>query len=88
MLELRDHARIQQARYIEERVLKRAQTNDGGDIVLLDEHADLGFIFRDVLEEIRSRCLEVLLDSGRGGFKDVPILIDDHGAGKISRGCA
>jgi hypothetical protein len=63
--------RIEQARDIKERILEGAQTNNRRHIILFDEHADLGFIFRDVLEKIRSWRLEFLCYAGCSSLQNV-----------------
>ena len=46
--ELRDHARIEQPRHIEEGVVERAQPDHGGDVIRFGEHRDLRLGFVDV----------------------------------------
>ena len=51
--QLRDHAWIEHARDVEERVGEGAQPDHGGDVVGLDEDSDLRLVFVDAAEELR-----------------------------------
>ena len=86
LLQLADHPRVEQPGNVKERVVKRAETDDGGDVVRFGEHRDLRFVFVDVGEEILRRRRELLPDAGLCRLQDIAILVDQHGARQIACG--
>ena len=81
LLQLADHARIEQARDVKEGVVEGAQVDDGGDVIGLREHRDLRLVLVDIAEEFLRRRGEFLLDAGLRALQDVAILVDQHRAG-------
>ncbi len=84
LLELRDHARIEQPGHVEERVVERAQPDHGRDVVF-GEHRDLGLGFVDFAQEFRVRRHEVLLNAGSRRLQRLAILVDQHRSRQIAR---
>jgi hypothetical protein len=84
--QLGDHARIEQPGDIQERIVERAQTNDRGDVICFNHDLRLGFV--EVLDELRRRLAEILLDAGLRALQNVGFLVEQHRTRKIARGSA
>ena len=88
LLELRDHARIEQPRHIQERIVEGVQPDHRSDVICVGKDRDLRLVLIDIAEEILRRRREVLLDPGLRRFQDVAILVDQHGSRQIPGGGA
>jgi len=85
LLELRHHARIKQARDIQEGVVERAQPYYRCDVIGVRKDRDLRLAIGDVAQDFRRRQLETALNAGLRRLQDIGILVDQHRAGEIAR---